>query len=86
MYFIFWKKLKMITGHSDVVSVFPDAMLQHTTRWWDFIEGRAGRLSKWGLDKRVSSDIIIGIIDTGKFIIICIFYILFYFYSQIKSS
>ncbi|PON69886.1 Subtilase [Trema orientale] len=56
----------LLSDHSDVVSVFPDAMLQlQTTRSWDFIEGKGGRLSKWGLDKHVSSDIIIGIVDSG---------------------
>ncbi|EXB44294.1 Subtilisin-like protease [Morus notabilis] len=56
----------LLSDHSDVISVFPDTMLQlHTTRSWDFIEGKAGRLSRWGLEKHVTSDIIIGILDTG---------------------
>ncbi|XP_062092048.1 CO(2)-response secreted protease-like [Humulus lupulus] len=55
-----------LLGHSDVVSVFPDDMVElQTTRSWDFIEGRAGKQSQWGLDKHITSNIIIGIIDSG---------------------
>ncbi|KAF6165587.1 hypothetical protein GIB67_029918 [Kingdonia uniflora] len=51
--------------HNDVISIFPDPILQlHTTRSWDFLASESGT----GSDHRsppVSSDIIIGIIDTG---------------------
>ncbi|PON78138.1 Subtilase [Parasponia andersonii] len=56
----------VLSDHSEVVSVFPDTMLQlHTTRSWDFLEGKAGRLSSWSSNKHLSDDVIIGIIDTG---------------------
>ncbi|GMN55669.1 hypothetical protein TIFTF001_024791 [Ficus carica] len=60
-----------IFGEADnveVVSVFPDTMLQlHTTRSWDFLEGKVGRLSHASTshNKYLSTDVIIGIIDTG---------------------
>lgn len=61
-----------IFGEADnvaVVSVFPDTMLQlHTTRSWDFLEGKASRLSHASTshDKYLSTDVIVGIIDTGN--------------------
>ncbi|XP_062092041.1 CO(2)-response secreted protease-like [Humulus lupulus] len=57
----------VLSEHSEVISVFPDTMLHlHTTRSWDFLEGRAGRLSTWpSSHKHLSDDVIIGIIDTG---------------------
>ncbi|XP_024018080.1 CO(2)-response secreted protease [Morus notabilis] len=56
----------VLSDHEEVVTVLPDTMLQlHTTRSWDFLEGKAGRLSTWTSDKHLSSDVIIGIIDTG---------------------
>ncbi|PON69884.1 Subtilase [Trema orientale] len=56
----------VLSDHSEVVSVFPDTMLQlHTTRSWDFLEGKAGRLLPWTTNKHLSDDVIIGIIDTG---------------------
>lgn len=57
----------MKAGHSEVVSVFADKMLQlHTTRSWDFVEGKAGRLANHKFLHHRSSDVIIGVVDTGK--------------------
>ncbi|XP_062092047.1 CO(2)-response secreted protease-like [Humulus lupulus] len=54
----------LLSGHSDVVSVFEEEILElQTTRSWDFIE--AGMQSKWGLDKPITSNMIIGVIDSG---------------------
>lgn len=51
--------------HEKVVKVFPDRILQlHTTRSWDFLEAQSG-LGSERAHKRASSDIIIGLIDTG---------------------
>ena len=59
----------MKAGHSDVVSVIPDEMLKlQTTRSWDFLE--AGMQSKWGLDKPITTNITIAIIDSGTYKII----------------
>ncbi|KAL5568397.1 hypothetical protein UlMin_024972 [Ulmus minor] len=56
----------VLSDHSDVVSIFADTMLQlHTTRSWDFLEGKAGRVSRWANNNHLSSDVIIGLIDTG---------------------
>ncbi|EHA8586345.1 CO(2)-response secreted protease [Cocos nucifera] len=52
-------------GHDGVVSVFRDRILQlHTTRSWDFLEKESGLRSE-RLRRRASSDIIIGVVDTG---------------------
>ncbi|XP_030489278.2 CO(2)-response secreted protease isoform X1 [Cannabis sativa] len=56
----------VLSGDSEVVSVFPDTMLQlHTTRSWDFLEGKAARQSTWASHKHLSDDVIVGLIDTG---------------------
>ncbi|KAJ4830132.1 hypothetical protein Tsubulata_006751 [Turnera subulata] len=54
-----------LSGLEGVVSVFPDPILQfHTTRSWDFLEANSGMdLRHW--HPHASSDVIIGIIDTG---------------------
>ncbi|XP_042955066.1 CO(2)-response secreted protease-like isoform X1 [Carya illinoinensis] len=54
-------------GHPDIVSVFPDSVLQlHTTRSWDFLETERRILrASATYNKHVSSDVIIGMIDTG---------------------
>ncbi|XP_019449336.1 PREDICTED: CO(2)-response secreted protease-like [Lupinus angustifolius] len=57
-----------ISGHDGVVSVFPDPILQlHTTRSWDFIESDLGmkHSDTPTYQQHLSSDIIIGVIDTG---------------------
>ncbi|KAH1148437.1 hypothetical protein GYH30_043177 [Glycine max] len=59
-----------LSGHDSVVSVFPDPVLQlHTTRSWDFLESDLGmKPYSYGtpkLHQHSSSDIIIGVIDTG---------------------
>lgn len=53
-----------------IVSVFPDRVLQlHTTRSWDFLEEAAAQpsISTWASYNyhKHSSDVIIGVIDTG---------------------
>lgn len=56
------------TGRDGVVSVFPDPILQlHTTRSWDFLESDLG-MKRRGTPthQHFSTDIIIGVIDTGK--------------------
>lgn len=57
-------------GHPDIVSVFPDSVLQlHTTRSWDFLETERRILrASATYNKHVSSDVIIGMIDTGIYI------------------
>ncbi|KAF3448761.1 hypothetical protein FNV43_RR09474 [Rhamnella rubrinervis] len=57
----------VLSEHSEVVSVFGDKMLElHTTRSWDFLQGKLGRLVGDRLfNNHLSTDIIIGIIDTG---------------------
>ncbi|KAJ9179499.1 hypothetical protein P3X46_011281 [Hevea brasiliensis] len=54
-----------LSGHDGIVSVFQDPILQlHTTRSWDFLEGKASmQYSHKYL--HTSSDVIIGVIDTG---------------------
>ena len=58
-----------IVGHDDVVSVFPDSVLElHTTRSWDFIQeagAEPGTVSYHPRPTTTSDDVIIGIIDTG---------------------
>lgn len=60
-------------GHDDIVSVFPDSILElHTTRSWEFIqevavESVSGRRYQPRPTTRSSDDVIIGMIDTGSF-------------------
>ncbi|TKY68426.1 CO(2)-response secreted protease [Spatholobus suberectus] len=56
-----------LSGHDGVVSVFPDPVLQlHTTRSWDFLESDLGmKPPGTSTHQHLSSDIIIGVIDTG---------------------
>ena len=67
----FWIHLIGIVkaGHSDIVSIFPDSVLElHTTRSWDFLTAESGMRASPRYNKRISgSDVIIGMIDTGKF-------------------
>ena len=59
-----------------MVSVFPDPVLElHTTRSWDFLESDLGMKPYYSygtptLHKHPSTDIIIGLIDTGNLIIL----------------
>ncbi|ONI21188.1 hypothetical protein PRUPE_2G051800 [Prunus persica] len=56
----------VLSGHDDVVSIFPDSILElHTTRSWDFLEAESGRLPSNKYQRGLSSDVIIGMIDTG---------------------
>lgn len=57
----------VLSGHANVVSVFPDQILQlHTTRSWDFLEADSTIRPESILRKHhASSDVIAGIIDTG---------------------
>ena len=58
-------ELILKTGHDEVVSIFPDPVLQlHTTRSWDFLEAASGIQSNYEY-QNISSDAIIGVIDTG---------------------
>ncbi|XP_061343243.1 CO(2)-response secreted protease-like [Gastrolobium bilobum] len=56
-----------LSGHDGVVSVFPDPILHlHTTRSWDFLESDLGMKPRGTpTHLHLSSDIIIGVIDTG---------------------
>ncbi|PSS23915.1 CO(2)-response secreted protease [Actinidia chinensis var. chinensis] len=55
----------ILSGHDEVVSIFPDPVLQlHTTRSWDFLEAASGIQSNYEY-QNISSDAIIGVIDTG---------------------
>ncbi|CAG7907299.1 unnamed protein product [Brassica rapa] len=57
-----------LSGHDEVVSVFEDPMLQlHTTRSWDFLDSLSGESSSFPIYNSFhgSSDIIIGVVDTG---------------------
>ncbi|KAJ7949431.1 Subtilisin-like protease [Quillaja saponaria] len=61
------KEASVLSVHDGVVSVFPDLLLQlHTTRSWDFLETQLGMQAR-GIHKALhsSSDVIIGVIDTG---------------------
>ncbi|XP_061997957.1 CO(2)-response secreted protease-like [Rosa rugosa] len=59
----------VLSGHDDIVSIFPDSILElHTTRSWDFIQEAAaesGRVSYRARPTTTSDDVIIGMIDTG---------------------
>ncbi|CAF1862825.1 CO(2)-response secreted protease-like [Brassica napus] len=57
-----------LSGHDEVVSVFEDPMLQlHTTRSWDFLDSLSRVSSSFPIYNSFhgSSDIIIGVVDTG---------------------
>ncbi|XP_004514295.1 CO(2)-response secreted protease-like [Cicer arietinum] len=55
-----------LSGHDGVVSVFPDPILQlHTTRSWDFLDSDLGMKPPSTTQSHSSTDIIIGLIDTG---------------------
>lgn len=56
----------VLSGHDEVVSVFPDPVLKlHTTRSWDFLEGADSEFRSRYPYEQKSVDVIIGIIDTG---------------------
>ncbi|KAK4410887.1 CO(2)-response secreted protease [Sesamum angolense] len=56
----------VLSGYDEVVSVFPDPVLKlHTTRSWDFLEAADSKFGSRFPYERSSSDVIIGIIDTG---------------------
>lgn len=65
------EEAKLIAQRPEVVSVFPDPVLQlHTTRSWDFLKEQSGvGLKPRQVPKSKSSlsgeDVIIGILDTG---------------------
>ncbi|WOK94661.1 CO(2)-response secreted protease-like isoform X2 [Canna indica] len=55
----------LLSGYDEVVSVFPDQMLQlHTTRSWDFLDVESD-IGSHRLRHKASNDVIIGIIDSG---------------------
>ncbi|KAL6125436.1 hypothetical protein ACLB2K_073494 [Fragaria x ananassa] len=60
-----------LSGHADVVSIFPDSILElHTTRSWDFIQeagAEPGGVSYHPRPTTTSDDVIIGVIDTVSF-------------------
>ncbi|KAF4397421.1 hypothetical protein G4B88_027161 [Cannabis sativa] len=54
----------LLDHNSEVVSVIEDKIVEpQTTRSWDFLE--AEMQSKWGLDKPLTNNTIIGVIDSG---------------------
>ncbi|XP_050235353.1 CO(2)-response secreted protease-like [Mercurialis annua] len=57
----------LLSRHERVVSVFKDATLKlHTTRSWDFLDANSRLQSQsTHMDSHFSSDVIIGVIDTG---------------------
>ena len=58
-----------LAGHEEVISVFPDRNLKlHTTRSWDFLNEESGVSSSnySHYQHNASTDIIIGMIDTGN--------------------
>ncbi|KAL8159648.1 hypothetical protein V2J09_001185 [Rumex salicifolius] len=63
------EEASILSGHKEVISVFPDPKLQlHTTRSWDFLEEEAGIQSfqhYYQQPSSTSDDVIIGMIDTG---------------------
>jgi hypothetical protein len=66
---------------AETVSVFPDAVLQlHTTRSWDFLEGESSMRRASPRYKHLSSDVIIGMIDTGNFHLPFSFSFFFFFF------
>ncbi|CAN4111372.1 unnamed protein product [Withania somnifera] len=56
----------LLSGHEEVVSVFPDPILElHTTRSWDFL-GLPSYHSSYHYNHHSSNyDVIVGVIDTG---------------------
>ncbi|KAK4771662.1 hypothetical protein SAY87_032194 [Trapa incisa] len=57
----------LLSGHDNVVSVFPDPILHlHTTRSWDFLGMGFSDRTRSGYLLNPSNYVIIGIIDTGK--------------------
>ncbi|GFP93434.1 co(2)-response secreted protease [Phtheirospermum japonicum] len=55
-----------LSGYDEVVSVFPDPILNlHTTRSWDFLEAADSEFQSRYPYVQNSADVIIGIIDTG---------------------
>ncbi|XP_052198761.1 CO(2)-response secreted protease-like isoform X1 [Diospyros lotus] len=59
------KEASILSGHDEVVSVFRDPTLKlHTTHSWDFLEAES-RIRSSLRDQHLSSDVIIGVIDTG---------------------
>ncbi|KAF2568025.1 hypothetical protein F2Q68_00027535 [Brassica cretica] len=65
-----------LSGHDEVVSVFEDPMLQlHTTRSWDFLDSLSGASSSFPIYNSFhgSSDIIIGVVDTGHDEVVSVF-------------
>ncbi|GAB4855228.1 hypothetical protein Ancab_023853 [Ancistrocladus abbreviatus] len=62
------EEASLLSGNEEVVSVFPDPRLElHTTRSWDFLEaaGGGGTQSNSQFQHPLSTDVIIGMIDTG---------------------
>ncbi|MED6120540.1 hypothetical protein PIB30_118845 [Stylosanthes scabra] len=65
------REASALSGHDEVVSVFPDPILQlHTTRSWDFLDSDLGmnNITSSAYQHQhlsIKSDIIVGIIDTG---------------------
>ncbi|XP_060169083.1 CO(2)-response secreted protease-like [Lycium barbarum] len=56
----------LLSRHEEVVSVFPDPILQlHTTRSWDFLGVVGSSYSSYHYNHASSYDVIIGVIDTG---------------------
>ncbi|PHT74821.1 hypothetical protein T459_22098 [Capsicum annuum] len=57
----------LLSGHEEVVSVFPDPILElHTTRSWDFLGATVGSYySTYNHSSSSNYDVIIGVIDTG---------------------
>uniref|UniRef100_A0A803N783 Uncharacterized protein n=1 Tax=Chenopodium quinoa TaxID=63459 RepID=A0A803N783_CHEQI len=58
----------LLSGHDEVISVFRDPSLElHTTRSWDFLDQQSGLGTHFQFQKHgfPSSDVIIGMIDTG---------------------
>lgn len=57
-------------GYEEVVSVFPDPILElHTTRSWDFL-GSYYSTNNYNYHASSNYDVIIGVIDTGYVIFI----------------
>ncbi|PIA34599.1 hypothetical protein AQUCO_03700114v1 [Aquilegia coerulea] len=60
------KEASLLSGHGDIISVFPDPTLKlHTTRSWDFLKDRYGVGSNYPYSSKSSNNVIIGVIDTG---------------------
>ncbi|KAL5718967.1 hypothetical protein ACHQM5_011813 [Ranunculus cassubicifolius] len=60
------KEASVLSGHEEIISVFPDPTLQlHTTRSWDFLKAESGVGLNYRYPSTSSNDVIIGVIDTG---------------------